>query len=357
MNVLMIYGGKSSEHDISVVTACLARGHFADNLYGVYFDKNNVPYLVGNDVSPRGHNRKFRKKVVFCFGESAVALRRGPFVGRKIHIDVAVNCCHGVCGEDGTVAALCSLLGVPLVGSDIGSSAVAMDKALTKVVMRGLGLPTLGGTVVNRGNDVDWDSIKLPTVVKPCRLGSSIGVKLCRTMDELQTALDVAFTYDDKVLCEDALTDCTELNCSAMKVQAQTRLSRVDVPVTAHDILTFEDKYLSGSKMSFAPSDKTLLNEELVSNVRQLTRQVYELLGFSGVVRVDYLLDNTDGKVYVNEINSVPGSLAYGLWQGDYGMTEYGNALIAQAMQDYKDKSALVTDFASPVLSSGKGKK
>ena len=356
MNVMIVYGGKSSEHDISVVTACLARGHFAGNLYGVYFDKNNTPYLVGNDVSPRGHNRKFKRKVVFCFGERAIMLRKGPFLWRKINIDVVVNCCHGMCGEDGTVAALCALLGVPLVGSDIGSSAVAMDKVLTKLVLGACGLPTLDGMAVTK--DCDVTNITLPVVVKPSRLGSSIGVKLCRTAEELKDALQVAFTYDEKVLCERALLDCTELNCAAMKAQGEVRLSRVEVPVTAHDILTFEDKYLQGDKsFGAATKEKGDLSSEVVDMVRNLTETIYEKLGFSGVVRVDYLLDNTDGQVYVNEINSVPGSLAYGLWQDLYGMTEYGDVLVDEAVRGFANKRALVTDFASSVLTCGNGKK
>ncbi len=358
MNIMLVYGGKSVENDISVITACLARGHFVGDLYGVYFDKNNVPYLVGNDVSPSRHKAtKHRRKVDFLFGQSAIAVKRSWLPRRKIHIDVAVNCCHGACGEDGTVAALCKLCGIPLVGSDIVSSAVAMDKSVTKCALLGLGMPVLP-YVAARAEDDSFDvaSVPLPTVVKPSRLGSSIGVQLCRTSEELTAALQTAFCYDRTVLCEHALTDFTEYNCSAMRVQGQVRVSRVDVPKTAHEILTFEDKYIDGGG-KYLSANKTVCDIETARKVQSLTKQIYTEFGFSGVVRVDYIADNTDGSLYVNEINSVPGSLAYGLWSDDYGMTEYGAALVQQALDDFRVEQTLITDFQSEVLTRGGGKK
>ena len=358
MNIMIVYGGKSVENDISVITACLARGHFAGNLYGVYFDKKNVPYFVGNDVSPKYHvNIKRRSKVNFLFGEGAIEVKRRFLPRRKIHIDVAVNCCHGVCGEDGTVAALCQLCGIPLVGSDIVSSAVAIDKVTTKRVLLSLNLPVLPCTIVKREDvDFDVDSVDLPTVVKPSRLGSSIGVTFCRTAAELSTALQAAFCYDGTVLCEQGLTDFTEYNCSAMRIQGHVQVSGVDIPKSKHDILTFEDKYIQdGGK--YLHTDRNICKTEIASQVQSLTREIYVKLAFSGVIRVDFIRDNTDGKLYVNEINSVPGSLAYGLWSNDYGMTEYGAALVQQAIDDFHEESTLITEFSSDVLSGSKGKK
>lgn len=352
MNIVTICGGKSCEHDISVITACLARGHFGDKLYGIYLDKNNVPYLVGNDIAPRDFGKR-KRRVVFCFGEQSFRVRRGIFLGKPVHIDIVVNCCHGLCGEDGSVAALCALLGVPLVGSDIFSSAIAMDKVLTKYVLRTLRMPVLPYTVVTKGQ-TDFIDVSLPTVVKPARLGSSIGVKLCRTREELVAALDTAFCYDDKVLCEDAIDDFAELNCSAFRTCGAVRTSRVDNPTTAHDILTFEDKYLVGGK-GMATSDNPPPPDSVTRRVRQLTERIYTELGFSGVVRVDYLFDKRRNKLYVNEINSVPGSLAYGLWKDDYGMMEFGAVLAKQAIDDFAAHAELTTAFDSSVLTCDTG--
>lgn len=355
MNIMLLYGGKSCEHDISVITACLARGHFAHRLYGVYFEKNNLPRLVGNDVSPREHNRAKGRKVTFCFGEGCIAFRRGPF-RRKVHIDVAVNCCHGLCGEDGCVAALCRLLGVPLVGSDVSASAIAMDKVLTKYVLRTLRLPVLGYTVVTKSAP-HVGEIRLPTVVKPSRLGSSIGVKMCRTEAELSEALQAAFCYDNVVLCEDALTDFAEYNCSALRTSGNVATSRVDSPTTANDILTFEDKYIACGCKGDGATDGNDIPDGLTARIRATTARIYDLLGFGGVIRVDYLFDKVRKKLYVNEINSVPGSLAYPLWKRDCTMTEFGQMLVNQAIDDYAAQTSLVTSFDSDVFSSKAGGK
>lgn len=356
MNIMLVYGGRSSEHDISIITACLARGHFDGKLFGVYFDKNNRPYLVGNNVTPKQHLNKFHKKVIFCCGEGAIKVKTGPYVSEKIHIDVVVNCCHGLCGEDGTVAALCGLLGVPVVGSDIVSSGVAMDKVMTKIALRGIRVPVLNAVVLRRGKKQNLSSIKLPVVVKPSRLGSSIGVAVCHNMDQLVDAVKTAFTYDDTVLCERALVDFTEVNCSALTVDGVVNVSNVDTPVTVNEMLTFEDKYVDGGKYL---GKKAVCNlaPDIVCQVQKLTKKIYQRLGFSGVVRVDFLLDNTCDRLYVNEINSVPGSLAYGLWQDKFGMLQFGNVLLQQAQRQFEQRSALVADFSSSVLSGGHGKK
>ena len=135
-NVIIIYGGRSPEHDISVITACLARGYFDGNLYSVYFNKQNECYLVPTGFTPVRHvTEKLKNKVVFLFGESAIGVIKGKRIVKKIPVDVVVNCCHGSNGEDGTVAALCNLLGAPVVGSPLIPSAVAMDKVVTKYIL------------------------------------------------------------------------------------------------------------------------------------------------------------------------------------------------------------------------------
>lgn len=359
-NVIILYGGKSCEHDISIITACLAKGYFANyNAYCVYLNKDNAMYLVPNNYSPAMHvNGKFTQKAAFLTGERALAVLKRNRIAKRIPIDVVVNCCHGAHGEDGTVAALCGLLNVPVVGSSITSSAVAMDKVLTKRVLNSLGVPTVRGFEVN-AQDVDRlaelaEGYGFPIIVKPNTLGSSIGVAVCKDVDELRQNVATALTYDNRVLCEVALTDFCELNCSAMRVDGEVVCSRVDLPVTANDILTFEDKYVS-----WQPADvqKTSVEDEVIENVRQLTKLVYTAIGYAGVIRVDYLYNNASKRLYVNEINSIPGSLAYGLWNDKYSLTDYGDALIEQVERDYAEQSRLTTVFNSSVLSQCSGVK
>lgn len=357
MNILIVYGGKSCEHDISIITACLAKGYFKGDIYSSYFDHNNRCFLVGNDWTPNSHlTNKLSKRLVFLTGESAVAVANGRRLSKPIHIDVAVNCCHGLSGEDGAVAALCQMSEIPLVGSDIVSSAIAMDKTVAKNVLRDNGFPVVDGVTVTQDDfdtlDSKLSSLPFPVIVKPSMLGSSIGVEVCKNIDELRQGLTHAFRYDKKVLCERALTNFIELNCAAMRVKGEVQTSKVDCPLTAHDILTFYDKYVANEVYD---KPTVQLSVEVTHQVSQLTANIYDKLGFKGVIRVDYLLDNTTGKLYVNEINTTPGSLAYGLWELRYSRTQYGEALVDQAIADYRELQQHVYTFESGVLKGGNG--
>lgn len=359
MNILIAYGGKSCEHDISIITACLAKGYFGGNILSVYFDKNNQCYLVPNDFTPKKHaTEKLKKRVAFVFGESKIAVYSKRRIAKYIDIDVAVNCCHGLNGEDGSFAAICGMCNMPMVGSDIVSSAVAIDKTLSKTVLLSMDIPVVKGYTVVKNQAYNVADIiatlGYPIIVKPCKLGSSIGVKIVKTDDELAEALNKAFAYDDKVLCETALTDFYELNCSAIKVKGEVITSKVDCPYTVNDILTFNDKYISNEEY-----ERKSINapEEVVEQVKLLTKTIYEQLRFSGVIRVDYLFDKTENKLYVNEINSIPGSLAYGLWEDTYTRMEFGQALAEEAVKDFRELQQHTFVFNSGVLTNGGIKK
>ena len=359
MNILIIYGGKSCEHDISIITGCLARGYFEGNLYSVYLDKNNRCFLVPNDWTPKRHvTSKLNKTVAFRLGEGAISIMRGRRVLKTVAIDVAVNCCHGVNGEDGCIAALTQLAGIPLVGSDVASSAIAMDKALTKRVLNSFKIPTVKGVELSAADLPDLGrrvkNLHYPLIVKPSKLGSSIGVEVVRDSEQLSSALCRAFKLDEHAVVEEALTDFVELNCAAMRVGGEIKLSTIDQPFTTHDILTFADKYVANEAFERTPPP---LDEKVASEVSRLTTEVYEKLGFGGVVRVDFLLDKTSGKLYVNEINTTPGSLAFGLWEAKYSRTAYGEALVEQAIADYRTLQSFVYEFDSGVLSGGNGTK
>lgn len=356
LTLALIYGGKSCEHDISVITACLAKGYFDAELVSVYLDKNNVAYLAGNDWTPRRHlDKKPKNKVVFLTGKSALGVLKGSRLV-EIPVDVAVNCCHGLNGEDGCVAALCQLCGIPLVGSDVVSSAIAMDKIITKRM-----LASLGFDVVN-GVDISFDDaessqalaqLRFPLIVKPALLGSSIGVNIARDAAQLKAAMRRAFDYCPRVLVEEALTDFFEINCAAMRVKGEVVVSNVDEPVTVNDLLTFEDKYIANNAEK-KPSD---ISEGLKKEVCRQTAEIYRKFGFGGVIRVDFLFDKTTNKLYVNEINTTPGSLAFGLWEGRYSRTGYGEALVSEAIADYRELQSFTYVFDSGVLSSSGGVK
>ena len=352
MNILIIYGGRSCEHDISIITACLAKGYFVGNIICAYFDKQNKCFAVPSNFTPSKHAMaNLKEQIFFCFGEKRVAICKNNRLKRYVDIDVAVNCCHGVCGEDGSVAAICQMTNIPLVGSNMLASAISMDKIATKHTLRCIDMPVVEGYQISREQ---WQNGNLPTnpfgyplIVKPSNLGSSIGIAICNNDEQLQSALDVAFCYDNHVLCERALTSFYEVNCSAMRIDNCVETSDVDMPIAYHDLLTFEDKYLSNSKWC-KPSDA--IEQHVATATKNMTQQIYQKLGFSGVIRVDFLVDKTSGQIYVNEINSIPGSLAYGLWSNKYSQSQFGSLLAKQAIADFNNQSHIVRSYQSSVL-------
>ncbi len=359
MNVLVIYGGQSCEHDISIITACLAKGYFEGNITSAYFDKQNRCFAVANNFTPSKHTKTtFKEQIIFCFGEKRIAICKGKKIKRYVDVDVAVNCCHGVCGEDGAVAGICQMMGIPLVGSNMLASGIAMDKIATKQALRSIGMPVVLGKCITKKQfdegSYSTGNLGFPVIVKPNKLGSSIGVTLCHNKDGLKDALQVAFAYDNDVLCEKALTNFYEVNCSAMRVNNNVQSSAVDSPVTTNDLLTFEDKYVANGKWC-KPSPT--VKDDVESTVKTMTEQIYQKLSFQGVIRVDFLVDNFNGKIYVNEINSIPGSLAYGLWSNIYTQKQFGKLLLSQAISDYQNDAKLVRTYQSTVLNGAINKK
>lgn len=359
MNILLVYGGKSCEHDISVITACLAKGYFDGTIISAYLSPENVCYLVPNNLTPSEHkNIVGKQQLIFLLGRKQVAVVQKNRIKKVWDIDVVVNCCHGHCGEDGAVAALCELANLPLVGSDIVASAVAMDKIVTKQALVFEGFDTLDSVeVLDKFDERDVENIEklgYPIAVKPSTLGSSIGVTLCHNLTELQAGLKTALTYDKRVLCEKGLTDFYELNCAAMRTEKGVETSTVERPFTTHDILTFADKYIRGEK---GEQGNVNVETELSEQVQRLTMDIYIKLGLGGVVRIDYLVDNTTGKLFVNEINSVPGSLSYGLWKNKYTPKQFGRLLISQAKRDFAEQEKLNRKYTSKVLDGIGGRK
>lgn len=354
MNILLVYGGKSCEHDVSIITACLAKGYFDGNLYCAYFNQQNKCFLAPNSLAPNQHKGwQFDTAVTFVMGQSAICLQKGRRKAKIVPIDVAVNCCHGVNGEDGSVAGLLQMAGIPSVESGVIGSAICMDKYLSKLAFMGAGLPVLDGVLVSK---VEYErgeigeklaNLGYPVIVKPTTLGSSIGVGVAHNQAELNKALHVAFCFDERVLVERALTSFWEVNCSAMTVDGKVATSRADRPLQSGEILTFADKYLAGGK-GFAP--KSQVDDTFATQAQSLTKQIYQAFDMQGVVRVDYIVDAATNQMYVNEVNVVPGSLAYNLWDDVYTRRQFGKVLVQNALDTLKRKQSLTYRYQSTVL-------
>lgn len=361
MKIALIYGGKSCEHDISVITACqIAHSLKNHELYRIYADRQNKWWLIEGDYTPRQHLfLKPKKRAYFKTGESVLYVKNGCFV-KKIPIDAAVLAFHGINGEDGTAQGVLELAGVPYTSAGVAASGLCMDKLLMKSCFEGIDVPVLFGMELKRSDgknarrDVS-DLVGFPLIVKPANLGSSIGISVCRSQADFEAALETAFSFDDRVLVEQALTDFYEVNCSAMTSDGEILVSELEKPCAKDEILSFADKYVRGEK-------NRALREfpfecELKEEIRYTTQKIYRRFNLSGVVRIDYLIDRYTGAFYVNEVNTLPGSLAYYFWKDMFSPEQFAKTLIDEAIARKAARDKLTYAYDSQVLNGAYGAK
>ena len=362
-NIAVFFGGVSVEHDISVITGVLTLNSLDKSIYNpvpIYIDRDGKWYTGESLFNVSNYKNLNYKKL------SAVTLFAGDRTLYKLHggrhkkiadLDAGVNCVHGVCGEDGALAGYAKMCSFAFCSPDIYPSSFSMDKHFTKQVLKGIKVKCLNDVCISRGRyykDED-ECIKqiekttpYPAIVKPASLGSSIGIKVCKDRQELRYALDTAFCYDEKVIVEKALLNCHEINCAAYKTEDKIIISDCEQPIPKEEILSFQDKYLNyknGADKKF-PAD---IPDEISEKINRTTKHIYESRGFRGVIRADYLV--ADGVVYLNELNTVPGSMAYYLFCKS--MKEFSSMLtsiIIQGEKEFKDSQRTKRTYFSNIL-------
>ena len=325
--VALIFGGRSLESDISVITAMQTLAVLKETEYDVepFYLYDGDFYTKGvDDISAftpfekEKHLRTVMVNGTFC----SVKKNR---LKREFRPDVALICCHGGEGENGVLQGLLDFNGVSYCSSGVLGSAVCMDKGAAKSVFEQMLLNVIQHITVfseDLARDPDLaaahceKALKYPMIVKPASQGSSIGIRAAHDRAELIQAMQVAAEFDGKLLVEEKLTDFAEVNCAAYLKGGRVVVSETERPLAAGELLTFEDKYMSGGKMSgggrVMPAD---VGEDLNAVVRSVTERVYCAMELRGIVRADFLVDRTRGKVYINEINTVPGSMAFYLFE------------------------------------------
>jgi D-alanine-D-alanine ligase len=251
---------------------------------------------------------------------------------KPIKIDVAFPIVHGTNCEDGTIQGFFEFLDLPYVGCDIISSAVGMDKAVFKDVLKNAELPTLDCICIRAKEyltdkqtlqDKIEEKIGFPLIVKPVNLGSSVGITKVNSEEELDSAIMLALSFADRVLVEKAITDLREINCSVVGDAVNCEASVCEEPIANDEILSYEDKYMGNSKNSGGSKGMASLgrkipaelSEDKTQEIRDLACKVFKALGCNGVVRIDFMIDTKTDTVYANEINTIPGSLAFYLWE------------------------------------------
>lgn len=352
----VMFGGKSVEHEISIISAIQAIGYLDREKYEVvpiYITKSNEFY-IGENIGKIESYTNLKKllsesqRVIPVSETNCVKLVRYPmkrFGKNELdYFDIAFPIVHGTNVEDGTLQGYLSMLNVPYVGCDVLSSAVGMDKYVMKTVLKDNGIPVLD-CVRFTSKDFDEDSdgvaekiekeIGYPVIVKPINLGSSIGISKADDRDKLIDSLETAFCYAEKVLVEKAVENLKEINCSVLGDCEEAEASVCEQPINDGDILDYEEKYMrnggakgskSGVKLpakSGGSKGMASLSRKIPADITDEQRQTIEAyavkafkcLGCCGVSRLDFMMNDKTGEIWLNEINTIPGSLAFYLWE------------------------------------------
>ena len=363
-NLLIFFGGKSPERDVSVITGLLTLNSVDASLYNaipVYVDGEGR-FFSGEALKDMSFYRNPAYstlfQVSFLPGESKAFLTRKR-KKKELQVYCAVNCMHGRGGEDGILVGLLKNCAIPFVSPDLFASAVAIDKDFTKIVLSGLKINTLPYVRVKR---VDFfkrsaafikyvkNKLGFPVIVKPARLGSSIGIEKVDNEEQLFSSFCSAFNYDDKIICEPFMQNARDLNCAVYEVNGKLYASKIEEALRKSDILSFNDKYGNGDKA--VGSDRrypTDLSAQMQNEICKISKKIYRSLDFSSIVRFDFLLCKNN--LYLNEINAVPGSMAYYLFCDKFSQfKELLTSLIEEGVEHKRKEDKYVTFYKSEIL-------
>lgn len=392
MNLAFFFGGASVEHEISVISACQAMNAASTEKYNVipvYIAKNKRMYtgdMLKDTASYKDMETLFKncKEVCFIAGTPSASMCELKRKGDKVKtgkilakIDLAIPVVHGTNCEDGSLMGYFELMGIPYASCDVLSSAAGMDKEFSKCILKAHGVPVVD-YVAFRASEYFDDKAKMldmieeklgyPVIVKPANLGSSIGISKAGTREKLEESLDLAATFAPKLLIEHAVVNLREINCSVLGSADMPECSVLEEPVMHDEVLSYRDKYMgggaksakgakqapakgakSGGMSSLARKVPADLPDEIANKIKEYAKTTFRVLGCNGVSRIDFLLDGED--VYVNEINTIPGSLSFYLWEAA-GLSFEGliDKIVECGINAQREKSKLNFDCGVNVL-------
>lgn len=380
IRVGVFFGGKSVEHEVSVISGLQAYNAFDRDKYdpiAIYITKDNELY-TGEAVSDIANYKnipellKKSTRVFFMCEQDKVELIQYPVkkFGNSVvaQIDVAFPVVHGANVEDGCLQGFLRHYNIPFAGCDVMASAVTMDKYVMKTVLKDNDIPVLDCVTLNvreyqsdetaAMNKVE-NRIAYPVIVKPVNLGSSVGIKVAKDKEQLREALEYAFTFGAKVLVERAIMNLREINCAVLGDYEEAEASECEEPISSDEILSYEDKYVAGSK-SGSEGMRTAKRElpanltpERREEIRKMAVKTFQVLNCSGVSRIDFMIDQDTDKVYVNEINPIPGSLAFYLWEAlGKPYAELLDDMVKLALKRQREEKSMMTSFDSNILQS-----
>lgn len=372
--VAVIFGGQSTEHDVSIITAhipiiqsLLAAGQF--HVWPIYIAKNGSWYadqVMNNLAYFKQDNFETQlvkqKKIQLLFDKGLKIVWSG-LRSKTVPIDIVFPAMHGTFGEDGSLMGLLRMAGVPFVGCDLSASAVAMDKVLTKQILASENIPIVPYIWFTK---TDWEKnqdhfknkiadLKWPLFIKPAHLGSSIAISKIKQKSQLENAVEVALHYDDKVLVEASIENLIELTLPIIGNE-KLELAAIERPLNKSVFFDFNDKYLSGHKKGVGVNNQyseipAQIDEKLAQQIKELGKKTYHTLGCSGIARIDFLVESHSRSIYVNEVNTLPGSLYHhNFRKTGISNVELVTKLIAFAEERFQSRVNTTYTFNSDIL-------
>ncbi len=403
--IAVFFGGNSVEHEVSIITALQAIENINREKYEVlpiYITKDSRMYTgekIGNIANYNDIPKLLQESTQVTpvnLGEKVALLRvEKKLFERAIYdfIDIAFPIVHGTNVEDGTIEGFIKMLNIPYVGCDVLSSALGMDKYACKEILRTNNIPVIDGKLYDIKQYKDDETalckdiektLGFPVITKPVNLGSSVGISIAKDSKELKESLEEAFTYASKILVEKAIMNLKEVNCSVIGDHESAKASECESPIKMDQILSYRDKYLGngtkgakrskttgvkGSKNNFGGtmgSDNSnpalelpaKISTEQKKTIQELAVKTFQALGCNGVIRIDFIINQDDNKIYVNEVNTIPGSLSFHLWR-ETGMSyaEELNEIISLGLKRAREEKNLTFSFETNVLANFNGAK
>lgn len=380
----VFFGGRSTEHEISVISANQAMHAINRDKYDVtpiYITKQGKWY-TGEALFDVANYRDTKSLLEKCqevymrpiYGDYKLYKVKKPMFGSDVltELDVVIPVLHGSNGEDGTFEGVLDSIGIPYAGCDVLASANGMDKITMKMILQACGIPVVDYIWFT---DKQWamqkdtliaqieEKIGYPVIVKPANLGSSVGIGRAVDREQLIERVDDARHYSARIIVEDMVEQLQEINCSVLGDCDDYQTSVLEEPIKSGEILSYQDKYMGGSKgakgmqasQKRIPADLPVAETE---RIRFLAGETFRVLSCHGVSRVDMIVDRESRDIYVNEINTIPGSLSFYLWEASgISFDKLMDKLIALALKRKRDESTKTVSYDQNIFSLGGGVK
>ncbi len=373
LNVGVIFGGKTLEHELSIVTAIQAMNQIDTDKYEItpiYVDKDLQMYTGGalryiDTFKDYDLLKRYTKKVSIVNKDGRFIVQTNGLIKKEVvELHLALPIMHGANAEDGSIQGFLNIIGIPYVGSSIYSSVLAQDKVFMKQVMKYNDIPVTKfvwfGERFYRNKKVELfkqiDELKYPLVIKPATLGSSIGIEIIRRKEELDSTIERVFKYDTKIIIEEMVEDAVEYHCAVLLTKNGNIVSEIEEIKSSKEIIEYNDKILNNDKLDDSSIKRTCpvqISEKLRKEIELNALAVFKMLNMRGTARIDFLYNCSSKQLYVEEVNSIPWCYSHHLWEAkNISYKELLNIMLDDAREVEVHKQGMINSIDNDIIKS-----